>query len=193
MPQLSGRGVPGPCFSHDHGNSFLSLFPPAGAHRRAGLVRRADGPAGPAPPGVAPVGRDHRTPPRGARRVLVKATCIGGTTDISAGQLIDRTGKRLGLAFPAGKAVDALSREAAHRDSFRVKVHDASLLLLWVGKQDECPGPAGDKPRRHLLVCPGLHHQGGGDCHPPGTGAVPRAAGSLRRRRGLQPTHAGSG
>ena len=28
----------------------------------------ADGPAGPAPPGVAPVGRDHRTPPRGARR-----------------------------------------------------------------------------------------------------------------------------
>lgn len=59
--------------------------------------------------------------------VLVKATCIGGTTDISAGQLIDRTGKRLGLAFPAGKAVDALSREAAHRDSFRVKVHDASF------------------------------------------------------------------
>ena len=47
--------------------------------------------------------------------VLVKATCIGGTTDISAGQLIDRTGKRLGLAFPAGKAVDALSREAAHQ------------------------------------------------------------------------------
>lgn len=59
--------------------------------------------------------------------VLVKATCIGGTTDISAGQLIDRTGKRLGLAFPAGKAVDALSREATHRDSFRVKVHDASF------------------------------------------------------------------
>ena len=59
--------------------------------------------------------------------VLVKATCIGGTTDISAGQLIDRTGKCLGLAFPAGKAVDALSREAAHRDSFRVKVHDASF------------------------------------------------------------------
>ena len=27
----------------------------------------------------------------------------------------------------AGKAVDALSREAAHRDSFRVKVHDASF------------------------------------------------------------------
>ncbi|MCF0123329.1 MAG: DNA-binding protein, partial [Ruminiclostridium sp.] len=40
--------------------------------------------------------------------VTVKAECIGGTTDISAGQLIDRTGKKLGLAFPAGKAVDEL-------------------------------------------------------------------------------------
>ena len=34
---------------------------------------------------------------------------IGGTKDISYGQLIDRTGVDLGLAFPAGKAVDALA------------------------------------------------------------------------------------
>ena len=34
---------------------------------------------------------------------------IGGTTDISAGQLIDRTGQLLGLDFPAGKALDALA------------------------------------------------------------------------------------
>ena len=32
----------------------------------------------------------------------VKAECIGGTQDISAGQLIDRTGKLLRIAFPAG-------------------------------------------------------------------------------------------
>ena len=44
--------------------------------------------------------------------VSVRAECIGGTSDISAGQLIDRTGKRLGLAFPAGKAVDQLSLQA---------------------------------------------------------------------------------
>ena len=42
----------------------------------------------------------------------VKASRIGGTTDISAGQLIDRTGVMLDLPFPAGKHVDALSREA---------------------------------------------------------------------------------
>ena len=39
----------------------------------------------------------------------VCCTKIGGTTDISAGQLIDRTGVMLGLSFPAGKALDALS------------------------------------------------------------------------------------
>lgn len=38
----------------------------------------------------------------------VHAEKIGGTTDISAGQLIDRTGKLLGLPFPSGKHIDAL-------------------------------------------------------------------------------------
>ena len=38
---------------------------------------------------------------------------IGGTTDISAGQLIDRTAQLLGLDFPAGKALDALAGEAS--------------------------------------------------------------------------------
>lgn len=56
---------------------------------------------------------------------LVRAACIGGTSDISAGQLIDRTGKRLGLAFPAGKAVDARSLQAEKKESFRVKVKDS--------------------------------------------------------------------
>jgi len=51
-----------------------------------------------------------------------KAQRIGGTEDISAGQLIDRTGKLLGLPFPAGKAVDALSRETDATDFFRVKL-----------------------------------------------------------------------
>ncbi len=36
---------------------------------------------------------------------------IGGTTDISAGQLIDRTGQLLGLDFPAGRSLDALARQ----------------------------------------------------------------------------------
>ena len=37
---------------------------------------------------------------------------IGGTTDISAGQLIDRSGQLLKLPFPSGKALDALSTDS---------------------------------------------------------------------------------
>ena len=53
----------------------------------------------------------------------VKAEKLGGTSDISAGQLIDRTGKLLGLPFPAGKSIDALSRGSDCRDRYRVKLH----------------------------------------------------------------------
>ena len=51
----------------------------------------------------------------------VKCTRIGGTTDISAGQLIDRTGVMLELPFPAGKHVDQLSRMSSNTDLFKVK------------------------------------------------------------------------
>ena len=51
----------------------------------------------------------------------VRCTRIGGTTDISAGQLIDRTGQLLGLPFPSGKHLDLLSKDAARKDFFRVK------------------------------------------------------------------------
>ena len=51
----------------------------------------------------------------------VKCTRIGGTTDISAGQLIDRTGVMLDLPFPAGKHVDQLSKNAVGSDLFKVK------------------------------------------------------------------------
>ena len=58
---------------------------------------------------------------------LVSCTKIGGTTDISAGQLIDRTGQLLGLPFPSGKHLDALSREAEGTDFFRVKCTDMTF------------------------------------------------------------------
>ena len=59
----------------------------------------------------------------------VKCTKIGGTTDISAGQLIDRTGQLLALPFPAGKHVDQLSTNAVHTDLFKVKCNDLSFSL----------------------------------------------------------------
>ena len=62
----------------------------------------------------------------------VKCTRIGGTTDISAGQLIDRTGVMLGLPFPAGKHLDALSKEAVGREVFRVKCPGMEFSLSGV-------------------------------------------------------------
>ena len=62
----------------------------------------------------------------------VKCTKIGGTTDISAGQLIDRTGVMLDLPFPAGKHVDALSQTALNRDVFKVKCTGLEFSLSGV-------------------------------------------------------------
>ena len=57
----------------------------------------------------------------------VQCTKIGGTTDISAGQLIDRTGQLLGLPFPAGKHIDQISTMAVNTDFYRVKCQDLSF------------------------------------------------------------------
>ncbi len=62
----------------------------------------------------------------------VKCTRIGGTTDISAGQLIDRTGQLLGLPFPAGKHVDELSKSAVNTDVFKVKCDALEFSLSGV-------------------------------------------------------------
>lgn len=59
----------------------------------------------------------------------VKAVQIGGTTDISAGQIMDRTGKLLALDFPAGKALDRLSRMAQDKQFFRVKTSKLTFSL----------------------------------------------------------------
>lgn len=85
--------------------------------------------------------------------VGVHAEKLGGTTDISAGQLIDRTGKLLGLRFPAGKALDALSAEAENDDFFRVKVHGTEFSLSGVqNKVEQYRGTPSETARFALLT-----------------------------------------
>ena len=72
---------------------------------------------------------------------------LGGTTDISAGQLVDRTGQLLGLDFPAGKALDAMasslesnplqSPEPPEKNYFHVKVNGFAFSLSGVQNQVE--------------------------------------------------------
>ncbi|MBQ5608406.1 MAG: DNA-binding protein [Oscillospiraceae bacterium] len=62
----------------------------------------------------------------------VRCTRIGGTSDISAGQLIDRTGQLLGLPFPAGRHLDALWQDAKNTDVFKVKCPELTFSLSGV-------------------------------------------------------------
>ena len=79
----------------------------------------------------------------------IDCTRIGGSSDISAGQLIDRTGQLLGLDFPAGRALDALASQFSHPERsegsavpgshspewFRVKVNGCEFSLSGVQNQ----------------------------------------------------------
>ncbi len=62
----------------------------------------------------------------------VRCTRIGGTTDISAGQLIDRTGQLLQLPFPSGKHLDAHSSASECTQFFRVKCSDLNFSFSGV-------------------------------------------------------------
>ena len=62
----------------------------------------------------------------------VRCSRIGGTTDISAGQLIDRTGVMLDLPFPAGKHLDTCSQTASMTDVFHVKCPEMEFSLSGV-------------------------------------------------------------
>ena len=62
----------------------------------------------------------------------VVCTKIGGTSDISAGQLIDRTGQLLKMPFPAGKHLDKAAQSAEDVSIFKVKCNGTDFSLSGV-------------------------------------------------------------
>lgn len=78
--------------------------------------------------------------------VSVKAEILGGTSDISAGQLIDRAGVLLGLQFPAGKAMDALYDEGDSHTPFKVKLDGLTFSLSGMENKVKQLLGAGEKP-----------------------------------------------
>lgn len=83
----------------------------------------------------------------------VIAQKIGGTTDISAGQVIDRTGVLLDAAFPAGKALDALAAESGKRDLFRVKLQDLSFSFSGLENKVQAYQNAGNSREDTAAYC----------------------------------------
>lgn len=61
--------------------------------------------------------------------VNIRAEKLGGTSDISAGQLIDRTGVLLGLNFPAGKALDTLYYQEDGGTPYFIKLQNFTFSL----------------------------------------------------------------
>ena len=76
----------------------------------------------------------------------VAAEIIGGTSDLSAGQLIDRTGVTLGLPFPAGKALDEMYAQADVCYEPRVKLKDLTFSLSGMENQVKDLKEKGEKP-----------------------------------------------
>lgn len=73
---------------------------------------------------------------------------IGGTKDISFGQVIDRAGVAMGLPFPCGEALDRLALDnPAETDALTpVKVSDARINLSGIDTQiKNCAGTLGKK------------------------------------------------
>ena len=76
----------------------------------------------------------------------VSAEIIGGTSDLSAGQLIDRTGVLLGLQFPAGKALDVLYAQADACYEPRVKIKELTFSLSGMENQVKALADEGESP-----------------------------------------------
>lgn len=66
---------------------------------------------------------------------MIRANIVGGTTDISAGQVIDRVGVDLNMQFPAGPYVEQAALKSERGDFFRVKVQGCSFSLSGVQNQ----------------------------------------------------------
>ena len=75
---------------------------------------------------------------------IIRAEILGGSTDISAGQLIDRAGVALDMPFPAGPYVEQAALQAEKKDFFRVKVQGCSFSFSGVQNQFEARIKAGE-------------------------------------------------
>ena len=69
----------------------------------------------------------------GTTEILLAAqgrlTLLGGSLDLHAGQLVDRTGVRMGLGFPAGPALEKLAMQAAPQGLLGVSIKGTSCNL----------------------------------------------------------------
>lgn len=84
----------------------------------------------------------HVTP----REAGLHSEIMGGTEDISAGQLIDRIGVALGLPFPAGPYLEQLAKDSAADDKSGVRVQNGFFSLSGMENKGKALLSAGAPP-----------------------------------------------
>ena len=57
----------------------------------------------------------------------LKISCLGGASDLNAGQLVDRVGVALGLSFPAGPGLEKLAVNGTARSLFPLSARDGEI------------------------------------------------------------------
>lgn len=81
---------------------------------------------------------------------------IGGSRDISFGQVIDRVGVQLGMAFPAGEEMDKLALSASQETKVLKKIGISDLYINLSGIDTQCRREAeklgADADRQAMLV-----------------------------------------
>lgn len=82
-----------------------------------------------------------------------RTTLIGGSSDLKAGQAVDRVGNMMGLAFPAGKELEKLALESTN--TFKIKAPVKDLTLSLSGVENRCKKllDDGSSPEDIALYC----------------------------------------
>ena len=86
-------------------------------------------------------------------RTVFRLRKKAGSLDLKAGQAIDRVGRMLGLPFPAGPALDALSLQSGRMYKIKPPMRDGSCSLSGLENQCQKMSAAGEAPADIANYC----------------------------------------
>ena len=84
---------------------------------------------------------------------IMKITPVASSLDLHAGQAVDRVGNMLGISFPAGRELDALSRRSEKKYRVRPFVKDNSCSLSGIENKCRSMVNAGEAPEDIAKYC----------------------------------------
>ena len=83
----------------------------------------------------------------------LSTTLVASSSDLKAGQAVDRTGVMLGFPFPAGKYVDELACKSEKEYKINIKLKDGNCSLSGVENKCKAMYSGGEKPEDICRFC----------------------------------------